>query len=211
MNIADDFRTIVDNLASVTLVRAAGTQVVVPGARRISARTTDWDQTGGGVIRRDTVWDLPWPDSESPPEIGDQIDAADAESGVVFAIEQRQPGRRFRCAARTLEIHPQRGERVQIQQAVWEDLGSGPEITGWTTLLADVLVCVQPAAIEVDREGDSPTSTRRYRLFLDINLALDHNHRIQDADGTRYQVERFTNAERIDTLPTVEMTVVSTS
>ena len=154
-----------------------------------------------GVARDDVVWQFTWLDTVDPPQIGDSIIDAANECWTILAIEERGTKTRLRCVTRNLRIVNQLDDRIEIQEAVWEDSGSGPEIVGWTTLRSAVPACIQPDHTTVDNTVDPPTSTSTYRILLADDTPLDHNHRLVGSDGSVYQLLDYTGAERIDTLP----------
>ena len=90
---------------------------------------------------------------------------------------------------------------MEIQQAIWEDGGSGPEIVGWTTLRTAVPARIQPDHTTIDNAAAPPSSSATYRVLLADDTPLDHNHRLVGPDGMIYQVLEYGQAERIDMLP----------
>jgi hypothetical protein len=57
--------------------------------------------------------------------------------------------------------------------------------------------------------GDSelPSTTARYRIFVEENIALDHTCRIRGPDGTIYTITGALGAERIGELQVIEAEV----
>ncbi|MCA9240892.1 MAG: hypothetical protein KDA37_11865 [Planctomycetales bacterium] len=204
----NDFESVVDGLESVTLLRLGGGAVGLT-ARRVTCESSSPAGFAKGVDQIDVVWDLPWPAGQREPSLGDKVVSNEGVCGVLTQIEFRRPGRRFRVRARKLELNAALGAWVQVQQAVWEDLGSGPEITGWKPLRPAVLARVQPAGTEVDHTGAQPSSTNAVKITLAIDIPLDHNHRIIGPLDEVYRVDRFVAAERADQLPVVEGTLVA--
>jgi hypothetical protein len=202
-NIAEDFATILDGAESITLKRrASATTIAVPTAWRFSSIAGAAEPGVADVVQSDVVWQFPWPAAEEKPHVGDLlIDAAD-DGWTILSVEVRGNHSRLRCVARNLRIAQELNNRVDIQQAIWEDSGSGPEIVGWTTLLAAVPARLQPHRTLVDATADPPTSTSTWRVLLGDDTPLDHNHRLVDPDGVAYRILEFTQSERIDVLPT---------
>ena len=64
---------------------------------------------------------------------------------------------------RNLRVLYQLNDRIEVQRAVWEDPGSGPEIVDWLTVRAAVPARIQPERVEVDTDATPPTSTATYR------------------------------------------------
>jgi hypothetical protein len=63
-------------------------------------------------------------------------------------------------------------------------------------------------------EHDRDETERRYRIILETELVMDtigSDWRVLDSDGDLYIVERYEQAERIDTLPVIVALFTSTS
>ena len=204
LNVRDDFATIVDGLEAITLKRRGSADTVaVPKAWRYSSQTEEAEAGISGVVRSDVVWQFAWDESVDQPRIGDSVIDGANECWTILSVDQRGAKSRLRCVTRNLQIVHQLDDRIEIQQAIWEDSGSGPEIVGWTTLRTAVPARIQPERTTIDNAADPPTSTATYRVMLADDIALDHNHRLVGPDGSIYQLVEYTQAERIDTLPIV--------
>jgi len=202
LNIAADFETIVDTAEAATLKRrGSATTVALAKAWRYSSLTQEAQAGVAGVARHDVTWQFAWPEVVDLPRIGDSILDVAGECWTILSVEVRGAGSRLRCTARNLRILHELDERVEIQQAVWDEGESGPEIVGWQTLRAAVPARIQPEHLIVDHTGDAPTSTATYRVLLADDTPLDHNHRLVGPDGAIYQVLEYSQAERIDVLP----------
>jgi len=202
LNIAGDFATILDGWEPITVMRRGSAEAIpVPRAWRFAARSEPAETGIADVARHDITWQFPWNDVIDQPRIGDKIiDAADACWTILSVIEHAAKSR-LRCIARNLYLVHQIDSRIDIQAAIWEDSGSGPEIVGWTLLQSAVPARIQADRVSVDHATTPPTSTAKYRVILGEQIALDHNHRVIGPDGTVYQILEFTQADRIDTLP----------
>jgi hypothetical protein len=206
LNIAGDFGAIIDLTEAVTLKRRFSAETVaVPRAWRYSSITQQADAGMPGVAQSDVVWQFGWPYETVLPRIGDAIIDAANDCWTILSIDQRGAKTRLRCNTRNLQVVHQLIDRIEIQAAVWEDSGSGPEIVGWTTLRAAVPARIQPDQTTVDHTADPPTSTATYRAMLAEDTPLDHNHRLVDSDSVIYQILEYTQAERIDTLPVAKV------
>lgn len=202
LNIATDFATILDGAEPVTLKRrASATTVAVPKTWRYSSITQAAEPGVPAAVQSDVVWQFGWSDSIEKPRVGDLLIDATHECWTILSVEVRGNNSRLRCATRNLRIAHELNHRIEIQQAIWEDGGSGPEIVGWTTLRAAVPARIQPDRTVVNDAVDPPTSTLTYRVLIDDDTLLDHNYRLVDADGTKYQILEHIQAERIDALP----------
>jgi hypothetical protein len=202
LNIHDDFSTILDGAEAISLKRhGSADTVAVPKAWRYSFETAEAQAGISGVVRNDVVWQFVWDEAADRPRVGDSLVDAANDCWTILAVVERGTNSRLQCTTRNLRIVHQLDDRIEIQQAIWEDLGSGPEITGWTTLRAAVPARIQPQQTTVDNSVDPPTSTATYRVLLNDDTPLDHNHRVVGPDGAIYQVQEYTQAERTDALP----------
>ncbi len=57
----------------------------------------------------------------------------------------------------------------------------------------------------IDSTADAPSTTNRYRVFVEENIDLDHTCRIRGADGTIYTIINSSGAERIGELQVIEV------
>jgi hypothetical protein len=202
LNIAGDFDAIVDTAEAATLKRrGSATTVALAKAWRYTSVAQESQAGVAGVARHDVTWQFAWPEAVDLPRIGDAILDAAGECWTILTVEVRGAGSRLRCSARNLRIAHALDDRIEIQQAMWGEGESGPEIVGWQTLRTAVPARIQPEQVTVDHTGDAPTSTATYRVLLADDTSLDHNHRLVGPDGTIYQILEYSQAERIDVLP----------
>jgi hypothetical protein len=202
LDTAGDFDAIIDTAEAITLKRrASATTIAVPKAWRFSSLTQQAEPAMPGVAQWDVVWQFSWNDGVDAPRIGDTLIDAANDCWTILSIEDRGARTRLRCNARNLRIIYELLDRIEIQAAIWEDSGSGPEIVGWTTLRAAVPARIQPDQTSIDHTTDPPTSTSMYRVMLADDTPLDHNHRLVAPNGTIYELVGYSQAERIDKLP----------
>lgn len=202
LDVSSDFNTILDGFEAVTLKRRdSADTVVVPKAWRYSSQTEEAVSGVSDVARSDVVWQFAWDDAAVEPAIGDKIIDGSGLCWTILSIDKLGAKTRFRCLSRNLYLVHGLNNRVDIQQAIWHDLGFGPEIVGWSTLRSAVPARIQPDRVTVDTEAAPPASTAKYWVVLDDELELDHNHRVVGTDGAVYQVIEYAQAERIDVLP----------
>ena len=202
LTIHDDFSTIIDGAEPISLKRRGSADTVaVPKAWRYSSQTQEAQAGISGVVRNDAVWQFAWDEAVDRPRVGDSLIDATNECWTILAVVERGHKSRLQCITRNLRLVYELDDRIEIQQAVWEDSGSGPEVVGWTSLRTAVPARIQPDHTTIDNAADPPTSSATYRVMLADNTPLDHNHRLVDPDGAIYQVLEYSQAERIDTLP----------
>jgi hypothetical protein len=207
----DDYQSVIDGLQEVTLVRRPNDDELTLSARRLERSTWRPYQADPAVQATDTVWDAPWPEEEAAPALGDVIQSDDAADAVLLSVERRGPGRRYRCRVRALALDPAATVLVDLQQSVWEDLGSGLELTGWTTLVAEAPASIRPRAVELDHEAVPIAAARSYRLTLGSSASLEQAQRIVGPGDEVYRVDRVVELARLDRLPAVEATLVEGS
>lgn len=202
LNLVGDFDAILDTAEAVTLKRrGTATTVALAKAWRYEALTQEAQAGVAGVARTDVTWQFSWPEAVDLPRIGDAILDAAGECWTILSVEVRGARSRLRCTARNLRIVHELDDRIEIQQAIWDEGESGPEIIGWQTLQTAVPARIQPEQVTVDHSSDAPTSTATYRVLLADDTPLDHHHRLVGSDGTIYQIVAYTQAERADVLP----------
>lgn len=210
LNIEGDFTAVVDGGEQVTVHRSGTTeQISIPSALRAAVETSEQDVAEGAASATDVVWQFEMIEATSSLAIGDSIVDALGQTWTILSIEVLQGGARVRCATRSLELYHQLDQRMTIEQATWEDEGAGPVVTAWSILRPAVPVRIQPLETTVDLAASPPSSTTRYRILLADDLLLDHNHRLTDVEGNRYQINRYTPAERVDMLAVVEASIES--
>jgi hypothetical protein len=202
LNIAADFATILDGAEPVTLKRRdRATTIAITAAWRFTSHTSDGEAAGGHVAQADVVWQFPWDDASDPPRLGDVLIDLGGECFTILTVDCLKANTRWRATTRNLRLAYQLNDRVDVQQAIIEDTGGGPAITGWTTIRAALPARIQPERLAVDNSTSPATSAASYRIILGEPIDLDANSRFVDPQGNVYQLIELTQAERIDALP----------
>lgn len=202
LNLTGHFSAIVDAAEAVTLLRrGSSAEEAIAIAWRYADRRSEAEPTGGYVVQADVEWQFEWSDATKLPQLGDRLRDASGECYTVFAVNRLQGNTRLKCETRSLRIAHGLDCLVDIELAVWEYLGSGLEITGWTSFRPAVHARIQPDETTIDETTEPITSTATYRVLIDDDTPLDHNHRIVAGDGAVYRLLIYTQAERIDGLP----------
>jgi hypothetical protein len=210
-NAEGDFATIIDGTESLTLKRRdRATTIAVATARRLSSQTVEAEPAGGHVAEADVDWQFPWADATEPPRLGDTLIDANGDCFTILSVEKRALTGRVRCTTRNLRLVYQLNDRVDVQQAVWDDPGGGPEIVGWTTIRAALPARIQPERIDVDNTVSPPTASTTYRIILGEPLALPADARFVDPLGNAFQLVKLTQTDRIDALPVAEALRINT-
>jgi head-tail adaptor len=202
LEIADDFATIIDGAEPMTLKRRdSAATIAISKARRFSSHLSDAGAAGGHVAQTDVDWQFPWDDAHQPPRLGDALFDAAGNCFTILSVEDLAAKTRIRCSSRNLHLAYQLNNRVELQQAVWEDAGGGPEIVGWKTIRSALPARIQPERLAVDNESSPATATATYRIILGEQIELNADSRFVDPQGNVYQLMEYTQAERIAALP----------
>ncbi|MEX2316324.1 MAG: head-tail adaptor protein [Pirellulales bacterium] len=202
LNIQDDFADVLDGVEPITLKRRdSAATIAVATAWRFSSRTAETEAGGGHVAQHDVVWQFPWDEANEPPRLGDTLIDGAENCFTILAVEQLRAASRLRCETRNLSLVYELNDRVEVQQAVWEDTGGGPEIVGWTTIRAALAARIQPERLEVDNESSPATATATYRIILGEQIELGADWRFVDPLGNIYQLVEYIQGDRIDALP----------
>lgn len=193
-----DFSTIVDGAEVVTLLRRGSpAQVAIPIAWRFIDRRSEAEPAAGLAVQADVEWQFEWDAATKPPQLGDRIRDTSGQCYTVLAVNRLQGSTRLRCETRSLSIAYGLDCLVSIEEAIW-DAGA---ITGWATYRPAVHARIQPTETTVDESIAPVTSIATYRILIDDDTPLDHNHRIVAGDGAVYRLMSYSQAERIDRLP----------
>jgi len=100
-------------------------------------------------------------------------------------------------------------DRVDVQRAVWADLGNGLEIVGWSYVYTALPVKVQPEKTLVSDTSSMPTSILRFHIILGEAFPMESDDRFVETDGAIYRLEALEQADRIDVLPIAKVVRVS--
>ena len=199
---SDDFGVAVDGLEDVTLVRRATSATLqLATAWRGKVRRTEAEPSQGAVEQSDAVWYLQLPAGEIAPELGDAIIDSNNRRWTVLEMSTLVQLGRWRCIARDLAVAHSCMSRVDVERAVWDDLGSGPEIVDWVYVVTAMPVRIQHEEISTDEFADPPISSEVFRIVLSETIKLEPNDRFVTEDGVVYRLLSYRQAERIDALP----------
>lgn len=182
-----DYATAIDGLEVVTLLRNGGRKLTLPHARRIHTHSTALG--GSDAPPPETRWDIAWPAGEAPPRPGDRLRPAGRRCGVIVRTEHKPTTSRYVCIAR--DLHERLNEFLQIQEAIWQDLGTGLEIVDWVSVLPPVAGAIEARTTDVDLQADPTVTETTASFVLDTDYPLNENHRIARANGELFRVERF--------------------
>ena len=211
-----DFADTIDGLETVTLLRrgSSGATVVTHALRR--AATTDEPTLhnrsntrkvvpgGGRHTASEVTWHLPAEQLGSSPGLGDSIVDADGRRWTILDVQLTTLRSRWRCSTCNLAVVYGLDDTISILKASYAKGTGGAAESTWRPWKTGVRARIQPAAVKVDTEHGARRTTALYQIFVEEDLALDHDYRIRAADGTIYKVRGTLGAERIGELQTID-------
>ena len=156
--------------------------------------------SGGLYTAVDLVWHLPVAELPESPRLGDVILDGDDQRWTILTVKRATLGARWRCETRNVSVAFGLDDTISILKAVGE--------SSWRTWRTGVRARIQPIETKIDADDVTPSTTTRYRIFVEEDLKLDHTCCIRGADGTIYSVTGAIGAERIGELQVIEVEVV---
>lgn len=206
INAEGDFPQLVESLESVTLSRRASTRTVaISAARRLSTISTEANPSGGLAQQADAIWHLQMPSGESAPKIGDVVVDENGGRWTILETQEFLLLGRWKCVTRELSIAHGCLDRVDIERAIWGDLGSGPEIVDWVYVSTALPVTIQPEEIVVDTTANPSVTQSFFQILLSESISLQPDDRFIAEDGSVYLLQSYEGADRIDRLPVAKV------
>ena len=214
---SDDLITSADGTESVTLLRrgrtpgSSGTTIAHALRRAITAGQAAVVSTGdvrkrvvsdGRYMGADVVWHLPAAELTDPPRLGDVIRDGAGQRWTILTVKKATLGTRWRCETRDVAIAYGLDDTIAVLKA---------DGANWQTWLTGIRARVQPLYTTIDADEEAPSTTTRYRIFVEEELELDHTCCIRGPDGTLHAILRTIGAERIGELQVIETEVVNSS
>ncbi|MBN1393738.1 MAG: hypothetical protein JW959_01720 [Pirellulales bacterium] len=211
-----DFTTVPDGTESVTLLRrgdtpgAGGTVVAHALRRAITAGQAAIVNRGdvrkyvvsfGRYTAVELVWHLPVAELPDAPALGDAILDGDGGRWTVLTVKKATLGSRWRCETRNVAVAFGLDDTIAVLKEI--------SPSNWRTWRTGVRARIQPIERKIDSDDETPTTTTRYRIFVEEDLQLDHTCSIRGPDGTVYTITGTIGAERIGELQVIEAEVVS--
>jgi len=213
---------VADGTEPVTLRRGYGSDLPdtpIAHALRRMATTAEGDihnryntrkepPSGGRYTASNAVWHLPREELGDAPRPGDAILDQAGRRWTILEVQRATLGTRWQCAARDLAVVCALGDRITILAAEYHKASGGAAEPVWTVWKTDVRARIQPTEVDTGAELGAQRTVRRFQIFLEENLDLDHRHRIRGPDGTLYRVRGTLGSERIGELQSVDAEVV---
>ncbi len=212
----DDFPDVADGTETVTLRRrGSGAQTTITDAlrravvtrqARVRNRYNTWKDvpSDGRHTAADVAWHLPVGQLGDPPRLGDSIIDGDGQRWTILGVQRATLQTRWQCPARNLAVVYGLDDTVTILTATYAKGDGGAAEATWHPWKTGVRARVQPAEVDVETEHQARRTTKRFQIFVEEDVALDHNHRIQGPDGTVYKIHGAHGAERIDQVQTID-------
>jgi hypothetical protein len=165
--------------------------------------------TGGHYTDSDVIWHLPTEQLSDSPRLGDLIVDGEGRRWTILDVQAATLRTRWRCTTRDLAVAYALDDTVTILEATYAKGDGGAAEPTWRTWKAGVRARIQPAAVEIVVDNQAQQTIRRYQIFVEEDIALDHNHSIQGPDGTIYKVRATLGGDRIGELQIIEAEAAS--
>ena len=202
----NDFLMVADGLSAVTVMRPDGSlSTEVAHALRQEIRTEEAKRSRGRYTASDAVWHLPAAELPERPRLGDVVVDATGQHWTILNVQEATQGSRWRCVTRNLAIVHGLDQTVTIEKATYTKSPSGASETTWQPWRTGLPARIQPRRLEVEERHDRLSTAAKFTVFLAENVAVDHTHRIQGPDGTRYRILGSRRTERIDALMEIDV------
>ncbi len=204
-NAEEDFAQVAEGLESVELRRRGSSDTVaISEARRQNVVVREASPSNGFAQQADAVWHLQMPSGESSPTIGDVVVDGGGGRWTILETQELSLLGRWKGVTRELSVAHGCMERVDVERAVWGDLGSGPEIVDWVYAFTALPVKIQPDEMVLDESVNPPVTESRFQIILSESISLEPDDRFVTEDGVIYLLQSYERAERIDALPIVK-------
>jgi len=204
-NPAADCPSVIDNVESVYLHRAAGGDPVpLDGALRRGQAARQYAGSGGGAASSEVRWHLPLSVLEDAPSIGDRIVDAASVPWTIVEVHREGSGR-WLCIGRSLALVHGLSETIDIERAVWTKDAAGAAVATWHPWQTAVPARIQPVAAKTSDDEGRWHILATHRVLLANPLSIDENCRIVGPGGTVYRVLMLHVAEQLEALHIIDV------
>lgn len=208
LDLSADFADVVDNLQTVTLLRRESDEsVAIAHALRRAVTSDEAAESDGRYTAADVRWHLPVEECAAQPALGDAIVDSTGTRWTVLDVQNATLGSRWACTCRDVAIVFGLDSTITIEEATYAKGTEGASEPTWRTWRAGVRARIQPDRAEPLTQNETRIMQRRFLIYCDATLDLDHNYRIKGRDGRIYKVTAVYNAERIGEATTIEAEV----
>jgi hypothetical protein len=146
------------------------------------------------------VWHLPVAELPDAPQLGDVILDGNGRRWTILAFKLATLGVRWRCETTDVAIVPGLDDAISVQKT----FGGSPDPV-WQPWKTGIRARIQPLSTTIHTTADTTSTTKRYRIFVEENIDLDHTCRIRGADGTIYTIISSSGADQIGGLQVIEV------
>jgi hypothetical protein len=170
----------------------------------------------GQVQQGDLLAVWPIAASQKPPLGAKLLDAA-GTLWTILTVLRKDHVNTWECTARNLAIAYQLNNFATILQATYTKSPAGAAIADWTPISTAIAARFQPETQDAQVFEDAEWTKTQFTVVLSQDV-LDWmgyplkltgaNYRLADAQGRHYRVTGYTQAERIDVLPTAAAVLV---
>jgi len=218
-NPTDDFADVVDGTETVTLKRrGSSSETVIANALRRAVDTSEakvrnlyntWKTpaSDGRHTAGDVTWHLPKEQLSDAPRLGDLIVDGDSGRWTILDVRLATLQTRWQCFARNLAVVYGLDDTVTVLKATYAKGDGGAAEPTWHVWKTGVRARIQPAEVKVDTEHHTRRACQRFQIFVEEDVVLDHNHRIQGPDGSVYSIRSTIGTQRIDQVQTIDAEV----
>lgn len=208
LDLSADFADIVDNLQAVTLLRRESDEsVAIASALRRAVTTDEAAESDGRYTSADVRWHLPVEELATRPGLGDAIVDSTGIRWTVLDVQEATLGSRWACTCRDVAIAFNLDSTITIEEATFTKGDEGASEPTWRIWRTGVRARIQPDRAEPLTQNETRVMQRRFLVYCDATLDLDHNYRLKGRDGKIYKVTAVYNAERIGEATTIEAEV----
>ena len=208
---SQDLANAVDGTESVALRRRGSQELLtVTTALRRDHSVAEAEPSGGFAQQADAEWFLQLPEGAEAPDLGDVVIDQQRNHWTILTVDHQSLLRRWRCSTRELRLTSGCDDYVDVQRAVWGDLGEGPVIVNWTDVYTALPVKIQPDVKTASDTSNAPNLVDRFTFILGDTLPIEVDDRFVGADGSIYRLKSLEQQERIDKLPIAVVERVST-
>lgn len=203
-----DFEDITDGLEAVTLNRrGSSSNVSISGALQRAVSISEVAASDGQYTQGDVRWHLPVADVAltAPPRIGDSIVDAAGDYWAILTVQLATLSNRWRCVSRNVAIQYGLDDTITIEVAAFAKGTGGATERTWTTYKTVRANIIETTADTEVREGASRTA-KQFEIVIVTDIAIGHQHRIKDEQGTLYTVVGSTGQDEVGALQTVQAT-----
>ena len=218
----DDFATVLDGLETVTLLRrgtSPGDGETIAHALRRAVVTGEATIVNRGDVNKsvasdgqqtaaDVVWHLPVAEVVVAPRLGDVILDGQQQRWTILEVKCTMLGTRWRCTARNVAVAFGLDDTITVLKATYVKGTCGAAEPVWRAWRTGVRARIQPLENKIVAGADARSTVRRYRIFLEEDVDLDHTCSILAPDGTVYTITAAAGAERIGQLQVIDAEVM---